>query len=117
MGVTERYSTPLGRVVVAGASGFVGQRLVASYRAAGRHVDLIGRREATTWDDSAAIAALMMLAAGALVVLANGAFENTLTELSSLTLRQGRGTPVSEQTLLAAMRALVAWRLGDTVRM
>jgi NAD dependent epimerase/dehydratase family enzyme len=33
--------------------------LVSSYRAAGRHVDLIGRREATTWDDSAAIAALI----------------------------------------------------------
>lgn len=57
--MTERDSTPLGRVVVAGASGFVGQRLVASYRAAGRHVDLIGRREATTWHDPAAIAALI----------------------------------------------------------
>ena len=43
------------------------------------------------------------------VVLANGAFENTLTELSSLTLRQGRGTPVSEQTLLAAIAA--GWAL------
>lgn len=43
------------------------------------------------------------------VVLANGAFENTLTELSSLTLRQGRGTPVSADTLLAAVAA--AWAL------
>jgi len=38
-----------------------------------------------------------------IVVLANGAFENTLTELRSLALPQGRGTPVSEQTLLAAI--------------
>ncbi|MGH6648952.1 cyanophycin synthetase [Aquabacterium sp.] len=44
-----------------------------------------------------------------IVVLANGAFENTLTELSSLTLRQGRGTPVSASTLLAAVAA--AWAL------
>ncbi len=50
---------PTGRVVVAGASGFVGQALVASYRAAGREVSLIGRREATTWNDPAAIAALV----------------------------------------------------------
>lgn len=57
--MTERGETTLGRVVVAGASGFVGQRLVASYREAGRHVDLIGRRESTTWSDPAAIAALV----------------------------------------------------------
>ena len=44
-----------------------------------------------------------------IVVLANGAFENTLSELSSLTLRQGRGTPVSSDTLLAAVAA--AWAL------
>ncbi|MBA4111448.1 MAG: cyanophycin synthetase [Leptothrix sp. (in: Bacteria)] len=44
-----------------------------------------------------------------MVVLANGAFENTLSELSSLTLRQGRGTPVSSDTLLAAVAA--AWAL------
>lgn len=48
-----------GRVVIAGASGFVGSRLVASYRAQGRRVDVIGRREATTWNDRAAIAALI----------------------------------------------------------
>lgn len=57
--MTERGETPLGRVVVAGASGFVGRRLVASYREAGRQVDLIGRRELTTWRDPAAIAALV----------------------------------------------------------
>jgi cyanophycin synthetase len=44
-----------------------------------------------------------------IVVLASGAFENTLSELSSLTLRQGRGTPISSQTLLAAVAA--AWAL------
>lgn len=57
--MTDHDSPPLGRVVVAGASGFVGQRLVASYRDAGRQVDLIGRREATTWSDPPAIAALV----------------------------------------------------------
>jgi len=49
----------MGRVVVAGASGFVGSRLVASYRAAGRTVDLVGRREATTWRDPEALSALV----------------------------------------------------------
>ncbi|UYN84248.1 MAG: DUF1731 domain-containing protein [Microcella sp.] len=48
-----------GRVVVAGASGFVGQALVASYRSSGRQVDLVGRREATTWDDPEALTALI----------------------------------------------------------
>ncbi len=48
-----------GRVVVAGASGFVGQALVASYRAAGRPVDLVGRREATTLQSPAALAAIV----------------------------------------------------------
>lgn len=48
-----------GRVVIAGASGFIGQALADSYRAAGRTVDLIGRREATTWDDPGALAALV----------------------------------------------------------
>lgn len=48
-----------GRVVIAGASGFIGQALVDSYRAAGRTVDLIGRREATTWHDAAAIASIV----------------------------------------------------------
>ncbi|RZI84100.1 MAG: cyanophycin synthetase [Rubrivivax sp.] len=44
-----------------------------------------------------------------IVVLASGAFENTLSELSSLTLRQGRGTPFSNETLLAAIA--VGWAL------
>ncbi len=48
-----------GRVVVAGASGFVGRALVDSYRSAGRSVDLVGRREATTWDDPSALARLV----------------------------------------------------------
>lgn len=48
-----------GRVVVAGASGFVGRALVASYRNAGRKVDLVGRRESTTWADSDALATLV----------------------------------------------------------
>lgn len=48
-----------GRVVIAGASGFIGQALVASYRAAGRHVDLVGQREATTWQNPAALAAIV----------------------------------------------------------
>ncbi|MDE2402045.1 MAG: cyanophycin synthetase [Burkholderiales bacterium] len=43
------------------------------------------------------------------IVLATGVLENTLTELSSLTLRQGRGTPVSSETLLAAIAC--AWAL------
>lgn len=44
---------------MAGASGFVGQALVSSYRSAGRQVDLVGRREATTWDDPEALTALI----------------------------------------------------------
>ena len=43
-------------VVVAGASGFMGQRLVAERRAAGETVRTIGRRDAdATWGDAAAI--------------------------------------------------------------
>lgn len=52
-------SASLGRVVIAGASGFVGRALVESYRQAGREVDVVGRREPTTWDDPAALAALV----------------------------------------------------------
>ena len=47
-----------------------------------------------------------------MVVLATGAFENTLSELSSLTLRQGRGAPLSAETLLAAVAT--AWALDIT---
>ena len=43
-------------VVVAGASGFMGRRLVAERRAAGETVRTIGRRDAdATWGDTAAI--------------------------------------------------------------
>ncbi|PWB96696.1 epimerase [Salinibacterium hongtaonis] len=48
------------RVVVAGASGFIGTRLVESYRVAGASVSTIGREGAdAVWGDSAAIAALL----------------------------------------------------------
>lgn len=57
--MTLHSAAPLGRVVVAGASGFVGQALVASYRSEGRHVDLVGRSESTQWNDPAALAALV----------------------------------------------------------
>lgn len=49
-------STPPGRVVIGGASGFIGQHLVTRYRAAGREVLTIGRSGAdVTWEDPAAI--------------------------------------------------------------
>ncbi|KQW05878.1 NAD-dependent epimerase [Leifsonia sp. Root4] len=48
------------RVVIAGASGFIGQYLSAKYRAAGDHVATIGRSGAdAAWGDAAAIAALL----------------------------------------------------------
>lgn len=46
-----------GRVVIGGASGFMGQTLVPRYRAAGRDVVTIGRTGADLrWDDTAGIA-------------------------------------------------------------
>ncbi|MCU1479636.1 MAG: NAD-dependent epimerase [Subtercola sp.] len=50
------------RVVIAGASGFIGHYLTEAYRAAGSDVALIGRpggRADATWGDTAAIAALL----------------------------------------------------------
>lgn len=45
------------RVVIGGSSGFMGRRLVAKYRAAGREVVTISRTNADlTWDDIAGIA-------------------------------------------------------------
>ncbi len=45
-----------GRVVIAGASGFIGGRLEAAYQQRGWRVDRIGRRERVRWGDAAAIA-------------------------------------------------------------
>ncbi|RZU65064.1 hypothetical protein EV379_1384 [Microterricola gilva] len=48
------------RVVIAGASGFIGQYLCEKYRAAGDHVATIGRSGAdAAWGDAAAITALL----------------------------------------------------------
>lgn len=48
------------RVVIAGASGFIGTRLVDSYRVAGASVSTIGRSGAdAVWGDSAAITTLL----------------------------------------------------------
>ncbi len=48
------------RVIIAGASGFIGQHLAARYRAAGDHVATIGRAGAdAAWGDAAAITALL----------------------------------------------------------
>lgn len=48
------------RIVIAGASGFMGSYLVAAYRSRGAEVTTIGRRNAdATWGDAAAIAALV----------------------------------------------------------
>ncbi|MET1019766.1 MAG: DUF1731 domain-containing protein [Microterricola sp.] len=48
------------RIVIAGASGFIGQHLLARYRAAGDHVATIGRAGAdAAWGDAAAITALL----------------------------------------------------------
>lgn len=48
------------RVVIAGASGFIGQRLVASFREEGASVSTIGRSGADArWDDQEAITALV----------------------------------------------------------
>lgn len=48
------------RIVIAGASGFIGQYLAARYRAAGHRVRTIGRRGADAqWGDAAAIARLL----------------------------------------------------------
>lgn len=50
-------SEQAGRVVIGGASGFIGQTLVARYRAAGREVVTIGRSGADLrWGDAAGIA-------------------------------------------------------------
>ncbi len=49
-------SAHTGRVVIAGASGFVGRALVDSYRRRGRQVTVIGRSAPVTWEDSRAIA-------------------------------------------------------------
>jgi len=42
-------------IVIAGASGFMGQRLTASFTADGRRVRTIGRAGDATWDDEASI--------------------------------------------------------------
>lgn len=47
------------RIVIAGASGFVGRRLVDAYRSAGASVHTIGRSGDAVWGDTAAIAALL----------------------------------------------------------
>jgi len=49
------------RVVVAGASGFIGRHLVARYRAAGVDVRTIGRGKSAdaSWGDAAAIVGLV----------------------------------------------------------
>lgn len=44
------------RVVVAGASGFIGRAVVASLRARGDDVTIVGRSAAVTWRDDAALA-------------------------------------------------------------
>ncbi|PWD49931.1 NAD-dependent epimerase [Serinibacter arcticus] len=50
-------TAPLGRVVIGGASGFIGQHLVRRYRRAGREVVTVGRSGAdVSWDDDAGIA-------------------------------------------------------------
>lgn len=52
-------TAPAGRVVIAGASGFIGARLEQAYRARGWRVDRIGRREPVSWGETASIAALL----------------------------------------------------------
>lgn len=47
------------RVVIAGASGFVGQALTAAFRADGDEVATVGRAGTVTWDDPAGIARLV----------------------------------------------------------
>jgi len=46
---------PRPRVVIAGASGFVGQALTTAFREDGYDVDTIGRRGTATWSDQGAI--------------------------------------------------------------
>ncbi|WAB83394.1 DUF1731 domain-containing protein [Microcella daejeonensis] len=48
-----------GRVVIAGASGFIGGRLESAYQQRGWRVDRIGRRERVRWGDAAGIADLL----------------------------------------------------------
>ncbi|RWR18950.1 DUF1731 domain-containing protein [Microbacterium enclense] len=50
---------PPPRVVIAGASGFVGQALVAAFRADGYDVVTVGRTGTATWGDTDAIARLI----------------------------------------------------------
>ena len=50
---------PAGRVVIAGASGFIGARLTAAYRERGWQVDRIGRHDAVRWGDTEAITGLV----------------------------------------------------------
>lgn len=45
------------RVVVAGASGFIGRAVVASFRARGADVTIVGRTAAVRWGDPAGLAA------------------------------------------------------------
>lgn len=50
------------RIVLAGASGFIGQRLVEPFRAEGAEVELVGRHPGSrgaSWGDTAAITALL----------------------------------------------------------
>ncbi|MGX1702278.1 epimerase [Microbacterium sp. NPDC055357] len=47
------------RVVIAGATGFVGERVAEAFAADGYRVDTMGRTAAVTWGDDAAIARLV----------------------------------------------------------
>ncbi len=58
-GDTAGHESTAQRVVVAGASGFIGRAVVASFRGRGDRVSVIGRRAPVTWADPAAIAELI----------------------------------------------------------
>lgn len=59
VGVGAGAPAPAGRVVIAGASGFIGARLTAAYRERGWQVDRIGRHDTVRWGDTEAITGLV----------------------------------------------------------
>lgn len=52
-----RHEGSRDRIVVGGASGFMGQSIVRAWRDAGAEVITVGRRDAVRWDDNRALAA------------------------------------------------------------
>ena len=104
------------RVVIAGASGFIGQYLSAKYRAAGDQVATIGRSGAdAAWGDAAAITALLD-GADLLINLAGKSVNCRYTAANRAEIRRSRVETTRELStaVAACVRPPALWVNSST---